>query len=93
MAGHDVDGTSWNALAGRVANVQRDKCEKPVSGTARSAIITAIVQHGLKQLAAVLGENSGWRKAEGLKLEQLMGNSGDCATIQHGTASWTYRES
>ncbi len=33
------------------------------------------------------------QNAEGRKLEQQMGDSVDSATIQHGIASWTWRES
>ncbi len=60
-----------------------------MSGTAGCAT----VEHGLKHLAAALGEKSQQQNAEGLKLEQLMGNSVDCATMQHGIKSWTCKES
>jgi hypothetical protein len=54
-----------------------------MSGTAGCATVT--VEHGLKHLAAARGEKSKQQNAEGLKLEQLTGNSVDCATIQHGS--------
>jgi hypothetical protein len=52
-----------------------------------------VVEHELRQLAAARGEKPEWLKAEGQMLGQLMRNSVDCTTIQHGTTSWTWRRS
>ncbi len=51
----------------------------------------ATVEHGLRQLAAALGEKSKLLNAEGRMLEPQMGGRVDPsrATIQHGVTSWT----
>ncbi len=69
-------GPGWEG--GQHHDVKRKKRETNV----RNSLCHATIEHGLRQLAAARGEKSERRNAEGrmLAVEQLMGNSVDCAT-------------
>jgi hypothetical protein len=79
-----MEGVGWlGGPGGQHAKGQKQETD------VRNRLCRATVEHGLRQIAAARGENYERRNAEGRMLELLMGNRVDCATIQHGIASWT----